>query len=82
MWFRVLSLVIGVALLSKAATALAAPRRFYAERQRQYASASQPASLFVAPVVILGVTSAAPLLGGRHVSRTRCRLNLRHLWPA
>lgn len=59
MWFRVLSLLIGVALLSKAATALAAPRRFYAERQRQYASASQPASLFVAPVVILAVTSAA-----------------------
>jgi hypothetical protein len=59
LWFRVLSLVIGVALLSKAATALFARRRFYAERQRQYASASQPPNLLVAPAVILAVTSAA-----------------------
>ena len=59
MWFRVLSLVIAVALLSKAATALAARRRFYAERQRQYASDSHPPNLLVAPIVILAVTSAA-----------------------
>jgi len=59
MWFRVLSVVIAVALLVKAAIALAAPRRFYAERQRQYASASQPPKLLVAPVVIVAMTFVA-----------------------
>ena len=58
-WFRVLSVVIAVALLSKATMALAARRRFYAERQRQYASGSQPPNLLVAPVVILAVTLVA-----------------------
>jgi len=40
MWFKVLGLLIAIALLGKAAVALAAPGRFYAVRQRQYASAS------------------------------------------
>jgi hypothetical protein len=59
MWFRVLSLVIAVALLGKATIALAAPRRFYVERQRQYASESIPPKLWVAPVVIIALTLAA-----------------------
>jgi FlaG/FlaF family flagellin (archaellin) len=37
MWFKVLGLVIAVALLGKATVALTATRRFYALRQRQYA---------------------------------------------
>jgi hypothetical protein len=53
MWFRVLSLVIAAALLVKAAIALALSRRFYAERQRQYASESRPSKLLVPPVVIV-----------------------------
>ena len=59
MWFRVLSLVIATALLGKASIALAARRRFYAERQRQYASASLPPKLFIAPVVVVAVTLVA-----------------------
>ena len=35
MWFQVLSVVIAVALLGKAAIALAAPPQFYDERRRQ-----------------------------------------------
>jgi hypothetical protein len=42
MWFHVLSLVIGAALLGKATIALTARRRFYAGRQRQYATESLP----------------------------------------
>lgn len=59
MWFRVLSLAIAVALLGKAVIALAAPRRFYARRQRQYAWESQPTQLLVAPVVVVALTSVA-----------------------
>jgi hypothetical protein len=59
MWFVVLSLVIAVALLSKATIALSAPQRFYAERRRHYASAVQPAQLLVAPAVIVALTLTA-----------------------
>jgi hypothetical protein len=59
MWFRVLSLVIAVALLAKASIALAIPRQFYAERQRQYASDSPPVKVLVPPVVIVAITLAA-----------------------
>ena len=59
MWFRVLSLVIAAALLGKAAIALLVPRRFYAERQRQYASESLPAKLLVPPLVIVALASVA-----------------------
>ena len=59
MWFQVLSVVIAVALLGKAAIALAVPRRFYAERQRQFASEVRPRRLLVAPLVIVAITFAA-----------------------
>ena len=59
MWFHVLSVVIAVALLGKAAIALAAPRRFYDERQRQYASEVRPRKLLVPPIVIVAITFAA-----------------------
>jgi hypothetical protein len=59
MWFRILSLVIAAALLGKAAIALAAPRQFYAVRQRQYASESLPPKLLIAPVVVVAVTLVA-----------------------
>ena len=58
-WFRTLSLVIAAALLGKAALALSMPGRFYAERQRQYASVSPPARVLVPPVVIVGLALAA-----------------------
>ena len=59
MWFQALSLVIAAALLIKATIALAIPRRFYASRQRQYASTSLPVELMVPPAIILSITSIA-----------------------
>jgi small-conductance mechanosensitive channel len=59
MWFRVLSLVIGVALVAKATVALVASRRFYAVRERQYANESLPPKLLVAPPVVIALTLAA-----------------------
>ena len=59
MWFRVLSLVIAAALLVKATIALALGRRFYAERQRQYASESPPAKVWVPPLVIVALALVA-----------------------
>jgi hypothetical protein len=59
MWFQVLSLVIAAALLIKATVALAIPRRFYATRQRQYASTSLPVALMVPPAIVLTITSIA-----------------------
>ena len=59
MWFRVLSLVIGVALVVKATVALVAPRRFYAVRERQYASESLPRQLLFAPLVVVALTLSA-----------------------
>ncbi|MBX3425575.1 MAG: hypothetical protein KF688_07850 [Pirellulales bacterium] len=59
MWFKVLSLLIAAALLAKAAIALAAPRRFYAVRQRQYATESLPPRLLVAPALVLALTAVA-----------------------
>ena len=59
MWFRTLSLVIAAALLGKAAIALSMPGRFYAERQRQYASVSPPAEVLAPPIVIVALALAA-----------------------
>ena len=59
MWFRGLSLVIATALLAKASIALAMPRWFYTERQRQYASASPPVEVLVPPVVIVALAFVA-----------------------
>jgi hypothetical protein len=59
MWFRVLSFVIATALLVKAGVALTIPSRFYATRQRQYASTSLPPALLVPPAIVLFVTSVA-----------------------
>src|SRR5436190_18747699 len=59
MWFQALSFVIAAALLIKATVALAIPRRFYASRQRQYASTSMPRALMVPPAIIMGITSIA-----------------------
>jgi hypothetical protein len=59
MWFRVLSLVLAAALVGKASIALASRRRFYAERQSQYASASVPPKLLIPPVVVVTVTLVA-----------------------
>ena len=59
MSFRTLSFVIAAALLCKAATALAIPRRFYAVRERHYASESLPPKLLFAPVVVVALTLAA-----------------------
>ena len=59
MSFRTLSFVIAAALLCKAVTALAIPRRFYAVRERQYASESLPPKLWFGPVVVIALTLAA-----------------------
>ena len=59
MWFKILGLVIAVALLGKATVALVAARRFYALRQRQYASASLPRKLVVAPALVIALTLVA-----------------------
>jgi uncharacterized membrane protein YidH (DUF202 family) len=59
MWFQALSFVIAAALLVKASIALTIPHRFYASRQRHYASTSLPPELMVPPAVILCVTSVA-----------------------
>ena len=59
MWFQALSFVIATALLVKASVALAIPGRFYATRQRHYASTSLPPALLVPPAVILCLTSVA-----------------------
>jgi hypothetical protein len=57
--FRTLSLIIAAALLVKATIALLVPGRFYAERQRQYASASPPGKVLVPPIVIVALTVVA-----------------------
>jgi uncharacterized membrane protein len=59
MWFRILILVVAGAFIVKATIALAMPERFYAERQRQYSSASPPAKVLVAPVVIVTLALVA-----------------------
>jgi hypothetical protein len=59
MWFQVLSFLIATALLVKSVIALTIPSRFYATRQRQYASASLSPELIVPPAIILCVTSVA-----------------------
>ena len=59
MWFQALSFVIAAALLIKATVALAIPHRFYASRQRQYASTSMPPELMVPPAIIVCVTAIA-----------------------
>ena len=59
--FRALSLLIATALIAKATIALAARRRFYALRQRQYAAESPPTKLLAAPalVLVLALTATA-----------------------
>jgi hypothetical protein len=57
--FQALSFVIAAALLIKATVALAIPQRFYATRQRQYASTSMPMELMVPPAIIVCVTALA-----------------------
>jgi len=57
--FQALSFIIAAALLIKATVALAIPQRFYATRQRQYASTSMPIELMVPPAIILCVTAVA-----------------------
>ncbi len=59
MWFPILSFVIAVALLVKAAVALTASRRFYSRRQQQYASETLPSRLLIPPVLVLALTLAA-----------------------
>jgi hypothetical protein len=59
LWFKVLRWLIAAALLAKAGVALAAPRRFYALRQRQYATESLPPKLLIAPALVLVLTSVA-----------------------
>jgi hypothetical protein len=58
-WFQALSFVIAAALLIKASVALAIPQRFYASRQRQYASTSMPRELMVPPAIVMSLTSIA-----------------------
>ena len=48
-----------MALLVKAAVALAASRRVYARRQQQYAPEALPAGLLIPPAVVLTLTLAA-----------------------
>lgn len=59
MWFRVLGLLIGGALLAKGIVALAAPARFYGARRRQYASEFLPPKLLIAPAVVAALAVAA-----------------------
>ena len=59
MWFKVLSLLIAVALVGKATIALLVRRRFYAVRQTHYASETLPARLLIAPVLVWAVTGVA-----------------------
>jgi hypothetical protein len=59
MWFRILSFVIAIVLLSKAIVALAFAGRFYATRQKHYASDTLPSKLLVPPVLVLALTLVA-----------------------
>jgi hypothetical protein len=59
MLFRVLVLMMAGILLAKATIALAIPQRFYAERQRQYASPFPPRKVFIGPAVIVGLAATA-----------------------
>jgi len=59
MWFRVLSFMIAMALLVKAAVALIASRRFYAKRQQHYSSETLPSKLLIPPAAVLALTVAA-----------------------
>jgi hypothetical protein len=59
LWFRVLSLIIGTALLVKATVALAAPGRFYEARRSQYASKAPLPQLLLAPIVVAALAASA-----------------------
>jgi hypothetical protein len=59
MWFRLLSFLIAIALLTKATIALAFPRRFYTARQQQYASIKLPPKLLVPTALVLALTLTA-----------------------
>ena len=58
MWFQVLSLMIATALIGKASIALVIRQRFYAVRQRQYASTSQPLKMLIGGPTIVGALTA------------------------
>ena len=59
MFFRGLVLTMAGMLLAKAMIALIIPEHFYAERQRQYASPSRPAEVFIGPAVIICLAATA-----------------------
>ena len=59
MWFKWLSLLIAAALVAKAIIALVARRRFYAIRQRQYATESLPRKLLVAPAIVFALAAVS-----------------------
>ena len=59
MWFKLLAIVLGMALIGKAAIALAFHQKFYAARQRQYASALLPAKLLVGPILAIALACTA-----------------------
>lgn len=59
MWFKLLTLAFGVALLGKATMALAFHQRFYAARQLQYSSALLPAKLLVGPILAIALACTA-----------------------
>ena len=59
MLFQVLSGLLAVALLTKATIALATRQRFYAMRQRQYASECQPPQVVVTAGVVIILCSLA-----------------------
>ncbi len=52
MWFKVLSLLIGVPCLLKGLVGLSLPGRFYRWRQGQYATGRPPSALFAAPLAL------------------------------
>ncbi len=52
MWFKILSLLIGVPCLLKGILGLSLPGQFYRWRQTQYASERPPAALFLAPLAL------------------------------
>jgi len=59
MWFRILSILIGTALVGKSVIALVAPKRFYGARQRQYSSPAMPRKLLAGPMIVAAMTAAS-----------------------
>ncbi len=59
MSFRILSAVVGLALVVKSIAALMNPDRFYASRQRQYASSAMPRALLAGPAAVALMAAGA-----------------------